>query len=86
MCSVCRQDVNKKRYDTVTFLVGDREFYALGFVLESACPGMRNVLQKCDDLASPIELPTLPFMSDAELYECFALLVEVRHPTSFPEV
>lgn len=25
----CRQDVNKKRYDTVTFLIGNREFYAL---------------------------------------------------------
>lgn len=26
---VCRSDVNKKRYDTVTFLIGDKEFYAL---------------------------------------------------------
>jgi hypothetical protein len=25
----CRDDVNKKRYDTVTFLIGEREFYAL---------------------------------------------------------
>lgn len=26
---MCRSDVNKKRYDTVTFLIGDKEFYAL---------------------------------------------------------
>ena len=25
----CRTDVNKKRYDTVTFAIGGREFYAL---------------------------------------------------------
>lgn len=26
---LCRTDVNKKRYDTVTFAIGGREFYAL---------------------------------------------------------
>lgn len=29
VCMSCRTDVNKKRYDTVTFSIGKREFYAL---------------------------------------------------------
>ena len=71
--------MNKKRYDTVTFLVGGLEFYALGWVLEQSCPGLHDVLSECDDVNLPLRIPHVPFMDNTELYECFALLVEFAY-------
>ena len=42
-------DVNIKRYDSVTFLVGNREFYALGWVLEQASAKLRRLFKQADE-------------------------------------
>lgn len=54
MC--CRTDVNKKRYDTVTFAIGGREFYALVRL------SFRSTTH-CTDVSRASELQSL---SDAE--------------------
>ena len=41
----CRSDVNKKRYDTVTFLIGEREFYALVRVTLASSVHDSNICQ-----------------------------------------
>eukprot|EP00892_Ulva_mutabilis_P000234 jgi/Ulvmu1/10210/UM060_0010.1 len=76
---ITKSDVNKKRYDTVTFLIGDREFYALGWALEQCCPQLRSMLESVDSLSDPLTLLPVDGISDAQLYKCFALLVEYAY-------
>ena len=74
----CRSDVNKKRYDTVTFLIAQRPFYALGWVLEQCCSRLRPQLEEVS-LHEPLPLQRIPEMADDEMYDRFAQLVEFAY-------
>lgn len=73
-------DVNARRYDSVTFLVGGREFYALGWVLEQASARLARLLAHVDDArAAPLGVPAVPGMPPGRQYEMFTLATEYAY-------
>eukprot|EP01025_Chloroclados_australasicus_P019058 TRINITY_DN2023_c0_g2_i1.p1 TRINITY_DN2023_c0_g2~~TRINITY_DN2023_c0_g2_i1.p1 ORF type:complete len:798 (-),score=93.03 TRINITY_DN2023_c0_g2_i1:679-2934(-) len=74
-----REEVNVKRYDTVTFWVGGREFYALGWVLEQQSPLIRDLLQSMKDVRDRIVIPRVSGLNDQQMYQLFQNAVEFAY-------
>eukprot|EP00192_Tetraselmis_astigmatica_P007339 CAMPEP_0117677992 /NCGR_PEP_ID=MMETSP0804-20121206/17040_1 /TAXON_ID=1074897 /ORGANISM="Tetraselmis astigmatica, Strain CCMP880" /LENGTH=744 /DNA_ID=CAMNT_0005487311 /DNA_START=46 /DNA_END=2280 /DNA_ORIENTATION=- len=75
-------DVNTKRYDSITFLVGGREFYALGWVLEQSSGRLRRLLKQQvagGDLKTPVAVPPIDGLTPDAAYQLFALAVEFAY-------
>lgn len=72
-------DVNARRYDSITFLVGGREFYALGWVLEQASARLKRLLTHMDDCKAPLPVPAVEGLSKERMYEMFSLAVEFAY-------
>ena len=52
-----RDQVNVRRYDSLTFLVGGREFHAVGFVLEAHSPLLASLLGTLGSLHEALPIP-----------------------------
>uniref|UniRef100_A0A061RSN7 BTB domain-containing protein n=1 Tax=Tetraselmis sp. GSL018 TaxID=582737 RepID=A0A061RSN7_9CHLO len=72
-------DVNIKRYDSITFIVGGREFYALGWVLEQASARLKRLLAHTDDVKGAVPVPQVDGMPDGRMYELFTLAAEFAY-------
>lgn len=72
-------DVNTQRYDSTTFLVGGREFYALGWVMEQASGLLGRLIRQAGDPKAPVAVPTVEGLGDDRAYELFSLAVEYSY-------
>eukprot|EP01023_Acetabularia_acetabulum_P025979 TRINITY_DN24768_c0_g1_i1.p1 TRINITY_DN24768_c0_g1~~TRINITY_DN24768_c0_g1_i1.p1 ORF type:complete len:214 (+),score=34.18 TRINITY_DN24768_c0_g1_i1:323-964(+) len=74
-----KEEVNVKRYDTVTFLVGGKEFYALGWVLEQQSPLIQHLLKSMKDVRDKITIPRVSGIPDEKMYQLFSNAVEFAY-------
>eukprot|EP01024_Parvocaulis_polyphysoides_P008708 TRINITY_DN12603_c0_g3_i1.p1 TRINITY_DN12603_c0_g3~~TRINITY_DN12603_c0_g3_i1.p1 ORF type:complete len:838 (+),score=146.71 TRINITY_DN12603_c0_g3_i1:127-2514(+) len=85
--SIPREEVNLKRYDSTTFVVGGRECYAMGWIMEQQSPyfykqlsGMKNVQ------GERVMVPRVPGISEEKMYEMFQLALEFAYTKNLEQI
>ncbi|GAB4817620.1 hypothetical protein N2152v2_004666 [Parachlorella kessleri] len=71
-----RDQVNVRRYDTLTFLVGGHEFHAVGFVLEAHSPLLASLLGTLGSLHEALPIPCVAGLGPHRMHQLFGWAVE----------
>eukprot|EP01025_Chloroclados_australasicus_P033363 TRINITY_DN34018_c0_g1_i1.p1 TRINITY_DN34018_c0_g1~~TRINITY_DN34018_c0_g1_i1.p1 ORF type:complete len:748 (+),score=42.29 TRINITY_DN34018_c0_g1_i1:104-2347(+) len=78
--SIPREEVNLKRYDSATFVIGGKELYALGWVMEQHSLFIHKHLSTLKDIKGErIVIPGISGIPDSYLYDLFQLAVEFAY-------
>eukprot|EP01023_Acetabularia_acetabulum_P047024 TRINITY_DN4928_c0_g1_i1.p1 TRINITY_DN4928_c0_g1~~TRINITY_DN4928_c0_g1_i1.p1 ORF type:complete len:750 (+),score=80.61 TRINITY_DN4928_c0_g1_i1:110-2359(+) len=85
--SIPREEVNLKRYDSATFVVGGRECYAMGWIMEQQSPFFYQKLNGLKNIKGErIIVPRIPGISEDKRSELFQLAVEFAYTNSLVQI